>query len=87
MIFIIFDIEIVFLYPWAVVFHQIATFGLDRGDRLRRRGLRVLPLPHLQRRPDLGPAEDPAVGHAEPDVGVDHHPDQRVATPRPGEAA
>ena len=28
MIFIIFDIEIVFLYPWAVVFHQIATFGL-----------------------------------------------------------
>ena len=28
MIFIIFDIEIVFLYPWGVVFHQIATFGL-----------------------------------------------------------
>ncbi|HWF17531.1 MAG TPA: NADH-quinone oxidoreductase subunit A [Acidimicrobiales bacterium] len=28
MIFIIFDIEIVFLYPWAVIFHQIATFGL-----------------------------------------------------------
>jgi NADH-quinone oxidoreductase subunit A len=28
MIFIIFDIEIVFLYPFAVVFHQIRTFGL-----------------------------------------------------------
>ena len=28
MIFIIFDIEIVFLYPFAVVFHQITTFGL-----------------------------------------------------------
>jgi NADH-quinone oxidoreductase subunit A len=28
MIFIIFDIEIVFLYPWAVVFHQVSTFGL-----------------------------------------------------------
>jgi NADH-quinone oxidoreductase subunit A len=28
MIFIIFDIEIVFLYPWAVVFHQLGTFGL-----------------------------------------------------------
>ena len=28
MIFIIFDIEIVFLYPWAVVFKQITTFGL-----------------------------------------------------------
>ncbi len=28
MIFIIFDIEIVFLYPFAVVFRQIETFGL-----------------------------------------------------------
>jgi NADH-quinone oxidoreductase subunit A len=28
MIFIIFDIEIVFLYPWAVVFGQIKAFGL-----------------------------------------------------------
>ena len=27
MIFIIFDIEIVFLYPFAVVFHQIRGFG------------------------------------------------------------
>lgn len=28
MIFIIFDIEIVFLYPWAVVFRQLGAFGL-----------------------------------------------------------
>jgi NADH-quinone oxidoreductase subunit A len=28
MIFIIFDIEVVFLYPWAVIYHQLATFGL-----------------------------------------------------------
>src|SRR6202023_3450173 len=28
MIFIIFDIEIVFLYPWAVVFRELRTFGL-----------------------------------------------------------
>jgi NADH-quinone oxidoreductase subunit A len=27
MIFIIFDIEIVFLYPWAVVFRQLNSFG------------------------------------------------------------
>ncbi len=27
MIFIIFDIEIVFLYPWAVIFRQIRVFG------------------------------------------------------------
>jgi NADH-quinone oxidoreductase subunit A len=28
MIFIIFDIEIVFLYPWAVIYRQLRTFGL-----------------------------------------------------------
>jgi NADH-quinone oxidoreductase subunit A len=28
MIFIIFDIEVVFLYPWAVMYHQLARFGL-----------------------------------------------------------
>src|SRR3954464_7286454 len=28
MIFIIFDIEIIFIYPWAVVFRQLGAFGL-----------------------------------------------------------
>jgi NADH-quinone oxidoreductase subunit A len=28
MIFIIFDIEVIFLYPWAVMYRQLATFGL-----------------------------------------------------------
>jgi NADH-quinone oxidoreductase subunit A len=28
MIFIIFDIEVIFLYPWAVIYHQLNTFGL-----------------------------------------------------------
>ncbi len=28
MIFIIFDIEVVFLYPWAVMYHQLSKFGL-----------------------------------------------------------
>ncbi|HET7735657.1 MAG TPA: NADH-quinone oxidoreductase subunit A [Nocardioidaceae bacterium] len=28
MLFIVFDIEIVFLYPWAVAFDQMAFFGL-----------------------------------------------------------
>ena len=77
MIFIIFDIEIVFLYPWAVVFHQIAHVRPDRGHRLRRRGLRVLPLPDLQRGAHLGAGEDVAVGPPEPHVRVDHHPHQR----------
>ena len=28
MIFIIFDIEVIFLYPWAVTFNQLGLFGL-----------------------------------------------------------
>ena len=28
MIFIVFDIEIIFLYPWAVIFEQLDLFGL-----------------------------------------------------------
>jgi len=28
MIFIVFDIEIVFLYPWAVIYRELNTFGL-----------------------------------------------------------
>ena len=28
MIFIVFDIEIIFIYPWAVIFRQLALFGL-----------------------------------------------------------
>jgi NADH-quinone oxidoreductase subunit A len=27
MLFILFDVEVVFLYPWAVVFHQLRMFG------------------------------------------------------------
>jgi NADH-quinone oxidoreductase subunit A len=28
MLFIVFDIEIIFLYPWAVAFDKLGTFGL-----------------------------------------------------------
>jgi NADH-quinone oxidoreductase subunit A len=28
MLFIVFDIEIIFLYPWAVAFHSLGLFGL-----------------------------------------------------------
>ncbi len=27
MIFILFDVEIVFLYPWAIIFHELRMFG------------------------------------------------------------
>ena len=28
MLFIVFDIEIIFLYPWAVTFNKLGAFGL-----------------------------------------------------------
>ena len=28
MLFIVFDIEVVFLYPWAVTYHQLGLFGV-----------------------------------------------------------
>jgi NADH-quinone oxidoreductase subunit A len=28
MLFLIFDLEVVFLYPWAIVFRQLGVFGL-----------------------------------------------------------
>ena len=28
MLFVVFDVEIIFLYPWAVVFRQLEIFGL-----------------------------------------------------------
>jgi NADH-quinone oxidoreductase subunit A len=27
-LFILFDIEVIFLYPWAVIFHKLGIFGL-----------------------------------------------------------
>ncbi len=48
MMFIVFDIEIIFLYPWAVHFDAMGMFGLVEmvlfiADRLRRLRLRVAP--------------------------------------------
>ncbi len=46
MLFIVFDIEIVFLYPWAVTFDSLGLFGLVEmllfvAHRLRRLRLRL----------------------------------------------
>ena len=54
MLFIVFDIEIVFLYPWAVAFDPLGLFALVEMvlfivDRVRRLRLRVAP-----RRPGVG---------------------------------
>ena len=43
MLFIIFDIEIVFLYPWAVAFDQLALFGLIGGLGGMRRSVAANP--------------------------------------------
>ena len=46
MLFVIFEVETVFMFPWAVALDQLALFGLDRDARLpvhpgRRLRLRV----------------------------------------------
>ena len=38
MLFIVFDIEIVFLYPWAVAFDQLAVYRRDRTRSPRASG-------------------------------------------------
>ena len=54
MIFIVFDIEIIFLYPFTMVFRELGGFGLGAIVDLLGRGVRVVPLPDLQRRARLG---------------------------------
>ena len=54
MLFIVFDIEIIFLYPWAVYFDSMKFFGLDRDGPLHRHRLRRLRLCLASRRPGLG---------------------------------
>ncbi len=54
MMFIVFDIEIVFLYPWAVYFDSMKMFGLDRDGALHRDRLRRLRLRVATRRAGLG---------------------------------
>ena len=59
MLFIIFDVEAIFLYPWAVEFRALGLFGLVEMIvfvGLRVRGLRVR-LP--QGRPGLASDRDP----------------------------
>ena len=36
-LFILFDIEAVFLYPWAVAFRQLGLYGLIRDGAVHRR--------------------------------------------------
>jgi hypothetical protein len=52
-LFILFDIEAVFLYPWAVTFRQLG-FTLDRDDAVHRHSTGGLLLPDSQARAGVG---------------------------------
>ena len=54
MMFIVFDIEIVFLYPWAVHFDALKAFGLRRDGAVHRHRVRRLRLRLASRRTGLG---------------------------------
>ena len=57
MIFIVFDIEIIFLYPWAMAHTELGRVRPDRGRDLRAVGLRVVHVPALQGHPRVGSAQ------------------------------
>ena len=54
MIFIVFDIEIIFFYPWAVTHEEVGVRS-RRGAHLHVRGVRVVRVPDLERRARVGP--------------------------------
>ena len=53
MLFIIFDVETIFLFPWAVSFRRLGLFGLDRDGGVHRPGVRGLRLRLAQGRAGL----------------------------------
>ena len=85
MIFIIFDIEIVFLYPWAVDFHQLGVFGLV--EVLVFAVVVFVAFLYLVSNGALswGPVAPAGAGDAGPHLGVDDHPHHRgPGVPGPG---
>ena len=77
MIFIIFDIEIVFLYPWAVIFRQLGSFGLV--EVVVFAAVVFISFLFLVSNGALswGPAKRLVGGHALADLRVDHRPHHR----------
>jgi NADH-quinone oxidoreductase subunit A len=51
MLFIIFDVEAVFFYPWAVILHQLKWFGLI--EMLVFMGILLIALAHIWRKGGL----------------------------------
>ena len=57
MSFIVLDVEIVFLYPFATVFRGLGLFGLARDGRVPARAARAVRVPAVGRRARLGPGD------------------------------
>ena len=54
MLFIVFDIEIIFLYPWAVALRRARPVRAGRDDPVHRHRVRRLRLRLAPRRPGVG---------------------------------
>ena len=72
MIFIVFDIEIIFLYPYAVIHDELGVFGLVEMIVFAVLGVRLVRVPDRQRRPRLGPGQA-AAPSADPQVSRAAH--------------
>ena len=67
MIFLLFDIEIAFLYPWAMAIRELSLAGLHPDRRVLPDPCRRLHLRLAQGRARLGPgARSPTTSHAPP---------------------
>ena len=62
-LFIIFDLEVAFLFPWAVAFKQVGALRLLVDDGVSRRAHRRLHLRVAQGRPGVGLMRQSAVGN------------------------
>ena len=85
MIFIVFDIEIVFLYPYAVIHQGARRLRAGRDDRLLGPRVRHVRVPHRQPRPRLGSRlrrERPVADGVGGAPGPDDHPPGRPRGPR-----
>ena len=54
MLFVIFDVETVFMFPWAVIFDKLLLFGADRDDRVHLHPRRRLLLRVAEGRVGMG---------------------------------
>ena len=54
MLFLIFDLEVVFLYPWAIYFRQLGVFGLVQMGIFLGHSDHRLRLRLEKRRPGVG---------------------------------